>query len=144
MEISDILPTVRKTVELAQYQVATVGAPVDLLYHIGSSESPTYHRARSASYTWGVTRYIFFVTYIYRHYLKNISFIIRNSFYALLHRYKGVIVNSKFYHFFRYKTVTIICSSASFQNQFIVTIICLFSKSKIQILPPAVIKTQKV
>ena len=33
----------RKTVELAQYQVATIGAPVDLLYHIRSCENPTYH-----------------------------------------------------------------------------------------------------
>ena len=55
----------RETVELAQYQVAIVGAPVDLLYHRGSSESPTYHRARSASYTWGVIRYLFLLlTYI--------------------------------------------------------------------------------
>ena len=75
-EISGILPTMRKTVELAQYQVATVGAPVDLLYHIGSNESPTYHRERSASYTWGVIRFLSFTTYIHRHYVKNISFII--------------------------------------------------------------------
>ena len=73
-KISDILPAMRETVELAQYQLAIAGAPVDLLYHRGSSESPTYHRARSASYTWGVIRYLFFITYI--HYVKNISFII--------------------------------------------------------------------
>ena len=58
-KILGILP-MRKTVKLAQYQVATVGTPVDLLYHIGSSESSTYHRARSASYTWGVIHYHFF------------------------------------------------------------------------------------
>ena len=44
-EISSILP-MRKTLDFAQYQVATIGAPVDLFYHIRSSESSTNHRAR--------------------------------------------------------------------------------------------------
>ena len=29
----------RKTVKLAQYQVATVGTPVDLLYHYGPAKA---------------------------------------------------------------------------------------------------------
>ena len=94
-KILGILP-MRKTVKLAQYQVATVGTLVVLLYHIGSSQSSTYHRARSTSYTWGVIHYHFFLIYTHRDYVKIIKFIVWNSFYAVLHKCLGVLVNLKY------------------------------------------------
>ena len=59
----------RKTVKLAQYQVATVGTPVDLLYHYGPAKA-LHTTEREAQVTHGEWYIIIFLIYTHRDYVK--------------------------------------------------------------------------